>query len=285
MVLDSTISLPMVGSVTLKLTIKYLTTTKDDDAVLLGCEFSLTDDKVITAFAEYLLHFASEVTVESLKKEGFHVDKISKTLDFTYVKNAEDFVNVLKLRAKCFSSCKNKEISYTDMSDAYDLNAHILIVKHKGRIVGSTRLNLANSYDQHENSKYVCYPSNLPNPQEVTEASRLCVDGEYRGADVAYELINHIFLVSILARKNYLIVSAKNKELEFYEQIGFKKLNTSFIHPVTPVKHELLILNILDIINGRGISPQIWGRYFKKLADHLKLRDDSSNRPTKIAKT
>lgn len=270
--LNATISFPYTGNNGVQLEIVYIETVMLDgnEVISVGTKFINPNKNFLTTISEYLLNFGEKITVDLLSKNGFSIKKTFKWMDFSYVKDKEDYAKVLYLRYECFGGGAEGNLSPFDMEDVYDTKARILTVKHKDKLVGTTRILFTDRYEDNENYNYVTYPIGLmPDPKEVVEVSRLCVDITYRKADIAYELINHLLLLTIKAGRRYMLAAAKDEEIRFYKKIGFKKLNSHFNHPLTNYKHDLIILDIFEVITKLNISYNIWNKVYKNLMVYL----------------
>jgi len=277
--LDSTISLPLVGSIALSFIIVRIDYKKIDekDYMVLGVKLLKPDTITSKVLAEYLLNFGSNISVQSLKEHGFNVTKISRWLDFTYVKTEEEYNQVLHLRYEAFKAANKLTENDTIelMADEFDARAKILLVKHQNKVVGTARIFTNDTYETSEVKKYLPDTSALPKANDCLECSRLCTDPNIRGADVMHELMAHFVLSALKLGKRYLIANAGGTLLDYYKRIGWQSTGIKFANRFAKngYEAEIIKLDTYKTILGKGIGPIQWHKVYGNLFSYLENQE------------
>ncbi len=274
--LAATISLPLVGSVQATLIIRHLDTTEIEgkEFLVLGTELVGADNILKASLAEYLLNFAEGITISSLKEDGFPI-KASKWLDFSYVKSEREYKEVLQLRFDAYKQANKLSIDKTvsEMADEFDARARILIVKHKGRIIGSLRAMFHDNEDPTEHEQYVDYPAQgFPKNTEIIEATRVCTDPAFRGSDILYVLLAHLLLTAVKSGRRYILGCAAGSLIDFYKKCGYVAVRDVPVFKsksLNDVEHTLIIMDTHEVALGRGISIEAWNRLYSDVVDYM----------------
>ncbi len=270
-VIEASLSIPAIGTVSARLRVRRaaVENLEGKDQLVLGLEFVKPDEILLSTLAEYLLTFASETSARSLRDEGFTLrSPLSSAFDFGYVKTKDEYREVLELRWRAYQ--KNNKISAgvdsTFMSDEFDSRSRILIVKHQGKIVGSVRAMFHEDQDTTSHERYLRLPPTLPPKSDCVEASRLCVDPDFRGMDIAYELVSHLVLLTIKSGKKYFFGSAADSLKSFWRSTGAEFIDTFYTHAeLGNLEHEMLVSDVYDAVLGRSVSKTEWKRIYKGL--------------------
>jgi predicted GNAT family N-acyltransferase len=273
--LETTISLPCVGAVQCNFEIKRIdyATYSDKEFMVLGVEFLRRDNILIKLLAEYLLQFGEGVTGQSLLKDGFLLNNAYRKFDFSYVKTEDEYKQVLELRLEAYKAAGKLKPGVTaqDMADEFDARSRILIVKHSDKIVGSVRVIFHEDSDKLSYGRYFDVPpEGLPPRQEYAEASRMCTDQSYRGADIAFHLIEHMVLTTVQSGRKYILSGATGSLIGLWERCGFKRLGIQYASKdLAGIVHELILMNTHDVALGRGISLGLWNRVFGRMVVYM----------------
>lgn len=274
--LEATMSIPCVGSVQCNFEIKRIdySNSSEKEFIVLGVEFLNRDELLLKSLAEYLLQFGENVTVQSLAKDGFPLGEAYRTLDFSYVKTQEEYNAVLALRFRAYTSSGKTKSGATerDMADEFDARARILIVKHAGRVIGSVRVIFHEDADTLSYGRYFDIPpEGLPERSKYAEASRMCIDPEYRGgADIFYHLAEHMVLTTVKSGRQFIVGGATNQLLGKWEACGFKRLGINYTSKdIAGISHELILLDTHRVALGKGIDLKLWNRVFGRLVVYM----------------
>jgi len=274
--LECTLSFPYVGTVRADIKVKYVNTTfyKDKEFMVMGVEFVKTDPILLKSLGEYLLNFAKKVTVRSLNDEGFRIKKVSKWLDFSYVKTEEEYKEVLELRYSAYKAAKkvSNDANPKDLADEFDAKSKIIIAKYDGKIVGTIRCIFPTNELETE-----LHTESIPrdkmfyhNINEITEASRLAIDESFRKIDIKFEILSYMILTTIQGNRRYIYTAAASDVLEFYKDMGFEDKKTSFPDPhLNNIIHHLIILDTYSACIGDNVKYKTWIKIYNRLYDFL----------------
>ncbi len=273
--LEATMSVPCVGSVQCNFEVKRIDYSNVDEKefIVLGVEILNRDELILKTLAEYLLQFGDGVTVNSLSKEGFPLSSAYKKFDFTYVKSKDEYSEVLALRFKAYTADGKVKsgAAVGDMADEFDARSRILIVKHDGHIIGSVRIIFHEDSDKLSYGRYFDIPpEGLPDRKDYAEASRMCVDPDYRGADIFYHLAEHMVLTTVKSGRRFIVGGATGLLLEKWEKCGFKRLGINYTSKdIAGIQHELILMDTHEVAMGKGIDLKLWTRVFGKLVVYM----------------
>ncbi|MBN21101.1 MAG: hypothetical protein CL678_07415 [Bdellovibrionaceae bacterium] len=272
--LDLSISLPTIGSVLCSILIKNLDTTvrSGKEYLVIGGEYLSPSNDFYTAVSEYLLNFGKNVSVESLRKQGFPIKNVSKWLDFSYAKTVEEYEKVLHLRMENFKT--NGKLPPTakpqDCGDKYDSKSQILTVKKDGNIISSARIGLPNNFEDSYYNQFLDLKTIIPDIQDIIELSSLCANPEFRGADIFTNMIAHSALVAIKNGRTYIIGGTSGYLVNFYVSAGAKRTGLKYVNPRFPqLESEILIMNIKSLSLGYGIGIKRWNQIYPSLVKYM----------------
>jgi len=277
--LEANISLPFVGIVQAKIQVRYVHTVmlNNKEFLVVGTSFLNTDAILMQSLGEYLLNFAKDITAKSLNHEGFNIKAISKWLDFSYVKNETEYKDVLALRYIAYKSANkiSSEKTIEDMADELDARSRILIAKYNGKIVGSMRIVFPSKKEDLELQHSINYPEHFPSMNEIVETSRFCTDPEFRGTDIAFELVAQMVLSTVMSGRRYLYTAATDELwLNICKKIGWQLTGIKFQEKFFfGLPHELMLMDTHDVAVGKGVNFKYWNRVYKKLAEYLISKD------------
>ncbi len=272
--LDCTISLPLVGSVQTTLILKNIDTRMigGKEELVIGAQYINPDQVFKASLAEYLLNFADGISIASLKKDNFPVKSVSEWFDFSYVKSQEEYNEVLNLRFLAYKAANKltDDKCVGDMGDEFDARSRILIVKHKGNIVGSLRAMFHGQDDPTDHGRYVKYPPNFPRNLDVVESSRVCTHPDFRGGDLFRQLVAHTLLTAIKGGRRYIFGGAAGSLLDVYEKCGFVQVGVSYKNEsLGGMEHQLILMDTHAVALGRKISIQAWNQMYSAVIDYM----------------
>ncbi|MBC7385166.1 MAG: GNAT family N-acetyltransferase [Cryobacterium sp.] len=287
--MDCALNLPMVGSLTVKIEVRNIDRVSfgEEDVLSLGCVFIGADNFVFETLSEYLLNFGRDVSLPALKAEGFPVKKSAKWLDYSYVKTAEEFEEVLSLRLEAYSGAGkiSKDKTRFDMTDQFDSMAKIIAVKQNSKVVGSARLMLHNLGDQTEFGRYTEFPAGFPKPWEYVECSRICTSPSVRGSDVMFEIVSHIVLLAVKADRRYVVGGAAGSLLDFYKKSGWTITDISYVsQALKQDESKIIVLDIHKVVLGYGLKIRDWKRMFSGIVDYLMDQEILQLSPMEVAR-
>ncbi|MBF0315323.1 MAG: PilZ domain-containing protein [Oligoflexia bacterium] len=275
MKLEAMFSFPLVGDLTIAFHINNVRITKlnNRNYLTLGVEVLNPDTAYKETIGQYVFQFGSGRTIEDLKKHGLIINSTSKSLDFSYVRSKEDYLDVLKLRRISYGASDSipPELPIEDTSDLYDSRARIIMGKLHNELVATARILFHNENDELEHEKFITLPENFPRKDEIVEATRVCIHPEYNNNnDLFYLLIRQILMIALQSKRKYIISSTIPSLAKLYEKIGAQMLGVRFLHgDLGDIPHELILLDVQELISGENISPMLWNKLFNEFSDYL----------------
>lgn len=275
---EANISLPLIGNVSAVLKVVHVDTIKRDskEYLSLGTTFVKPNKILLACLSEYLLHFGKDVSTSTLKRDGFPISGYLKSFDFSYVKNTWEYEQVLNLRKKAYIAANkiSDETSPKDMADEYDSRARVLIVKKDNDIIGSVRVMFHDSFEESELRKDGVTEIDGLNLDRAAEASRLCTHPNYRGIDIAYQLLSHFSLTAIKSDKRYIYGGATGAMIDFYQKAGWTVLDKTYTcSSLKNIPHKVVYVDLHQVVLGRNISRDTWLRIYKDMFYYLYERE------------
>lgn len=274
MILESSLSLPLIGNTTLHLKIvnARITSTHGKDYLSLGAEILENNEHISKLLGQYLLQFGPSLTIAELRKSGFHIDNAKNQLSFNFVKTAEDYKEILELRKCAFTKAGILDISSPaeSLSDMYDTRSRILYTKINNKIVGTVRLSFYALDEKNEYDNYVKFPDNFPRRDEIVVASRACTSPDYEKAGIIYGMTRELILTVLQSRRRYILGCTADELLPLYEKLGFKPLGIYYNHPhFKNIKEQIILGDIFNILTGNSTSIAIWNEIYADLTHYI----------------
>ena len=268
------VSFPLTGHATLATKVVRASIVGDGgkDFLELGLEFSGLSKQQRQTIGQYLVQFSDADSPSKLRDEGFYPISLKKGIDYSFIKDDEEFQEVLELRLHANRTAGKIPESYTanDMADIYDARSRIIVGRFKGKVVATARLTLPEIDEQLETEEFHRLSPSVPRKDQLVEVSRAATDPEYRGGSMWYSLIQQMAVTSVQANRPYALISTTEELIPMYELLGFKELNENYVNPLYPTKTQhIMLLDTLGALNGLSVNPAVWHEVWKPVLDHL----------------
>ncbi len=278
MILDASMSFPLVGQTLIKIQLKntQLQNEAGRDVLVIGVEFIEKEKIARDIIGQYIFQFGPQTSLKELQKENLPVSKTNRAVDFRFVRTADEYNEVLELRKMSYlSSGKLKEdATVDDVADIYDSRARIVIGLYRGQVVASARLVFNELDDKMEHEEFVDFPSEFPRRDEICEITRICTHNDFRGSSLLLDLFRYVGLTVVQSKRKYILGCATDELLPLYKNIGFGITKISYEYAsLNNIKHTIFIGDVLRGLTGEGISPIYWNIVWGELYDYL---DDHS---------
>ncbi len=273
MELDTIVSFPLVGQVSLRLKIKNarIITLNGRDYLSLGTSFVNSPKPVLNTISQYVFQFGPNTSVKELKKEGLPVKSISSALEYTWVKTSQDYKDVLQLRKEAYIGVNklSPNAKNEDIADIFDARSRILMVKYRSSLIASLRIIFHEPEDRLEHEEFIKLPKNFPRKDQMIEVTRICTHPSYRGADLLYSLIKQVSLIAIQSDRKWIVGSATKELTSLYVKMGYRSYSKlKFKHKnLGSSDHFILLGNMPNILSGQGMSPHFWNYLYSDLVD------------------
>ncbi len=274
MSLDAIVSFPLVGQVSMTLKILNARNRRDNgkETLGLGAQIVTPDKHLNEAIAQYLLQFGRNVSNEDLRAQGLRARSVGSAIEYSFVRTAEEYKEVLALRKLAYSRAGKAPIEGPDetLGDIFDTRARIFLARHHGKAVGTFRLIFFDPEEQTEHERFVKFPENFPRRDEMVNASRLCTHPDYRGSDLFNTIVRQMALAVVQSKKRWLVSGCTPSLLPIYERFGFRGTGIKFKHgDLNAVEEELILWDAWGAIMGTSVGPVIWNKLYSDLFNHL----------------
>lgn len=226
---DAVFTFPMIGSGHGRFRVKWtdLVSHNGKQELSIGVEFNNPSKELGKLMGEYILQFGDQATVKEIRDSGLNVRSTGRAVDISYVRTEQDYRDVLELRRICYDVYKlDGEIP--ELSDIFDSRSRIIVVRHRGVCVASTRIIYHDMNDTLEQEQYGKLPEDMPRNDELVEVTRICTHPDYRASDLVYEMAKYVYVAMIQAKRRYLIGSSPENLLPMYLKMGGKTLGITY---------------------------------------------------------
>lgn len=269
--LDLQVSLPMTSTIALRAKVERLSLISEqgDPTLEVGFSFEKLGVQQRRAIGQYLIQFAENATLESIKEDGFFPVSLTRSVDYSYIRSNEDYLAVLDLRLRANKAIGKVPVDYSaeDMADIYDARSRIIVGKFRGKIIGTVRVTFCEENQRLEHELYTPLPQDFPRGHTVLECSRAATDPLYRGSDLWTTLLQHIAILALIAKREWTLISTTEELVGMYLRIGFKNSGITYIHPTYPgITQHILLINVIDAVNGVGVGPLYWNIIWRDVA-------------------
>ena len=241
------------------------------DRLAVGVSFEQFTSRMMSIIGQYLIQFAENTTLASLKSEGLWPVSVTNAVNFSYLTTDEEYEKVKKLRmeAHAADSNLNQNVSIEDMGDRFDSHARILIgTHHDGQIVCTVRVLFNSDEEPFEHAGLVDLPPDFPRKTEVVEISRLAIHPDYRHGDLLIGLFEFVTTTCVHERK-YVLISCLEKMIPFFGRIGFEPMGLTYSSKLFNEKGHVLFGDIHKIIHGGNVDPIYWNLVYRRVTDFL----------------
>lgn len=277
MFFDGVFTFPMIGSGHGRFRVKWtdLVSNNGKQELSIGVEFDNPSKELTKLMGEYILQFGDQATVKEIRDSGLNVRSTGRAVDISYVRTEQDYRDVLELRRACYEVYATNGGEIPELSDIFDSRARIIIVRHRGKCVASTRIIYHDIGDTLEQEQYGKMPEDMPRNDELVEVTRICTHPDYRASDLVYEMAKYVYVAMIQAKRRYLIGSSPENLMPMYLKMGGKKLGITYSPKSCPeLKLEVLVFDLLNFLKGVNVNPIVWsllGEDLLKLAVEQKF--------------
>ncbi len=261
--LESTCTFPTLGELPLDLRVVHTAVERhgEKDVLSLGVTWSSAAGRSAETIGQYLLQFGPGVTPDRLRSDGFRVRSMSRAFDFGWVQGERDYEEVLALRRLAYVHARKVSSDVKDeaMGDDGDARSRIVVARHRGRIVGTVRVMFPRTdADRLKHEDYCALPATLPPRGAIVEVSKACTHPDFRGSDLFFSLLKHAALVTMQARRRYILMSCTDALLPLYQKIGVRRLGVGYFHPTMKLQHHVMVADVAALAAGQGMNPIVW---------------------------
>jgi hypothetical protein len=238
-------------------------TPKDAEHTIVNVEILDLPESLERDLVNHLLQ-NTDLTPEKIRQARFKVKNIANTFRFRYLRDQEEYEQVLKLRFAAYKAAgKTKEgMTFRDLAAPLDNISRILLAYHGEKLVASVAMSFPESDSEILDTERAIFGQKkeiYKNKKDIIEISRLCTDPSYRKGDLLLRLFEHIYKVFSLSPRSRIITSADMKLINIYLKLGFKKTGVSYLHPfLAQLEHHVIVAKKSDITAFKVTSPIKW---------------------------
>jgi hypothetical protein len=267
--LNCRLNFPLIGETNVQVEVRNARKSFSSDKEILLKGF-------LTTVADYTVQFSSQPAAEDLKNAGMKPTSVSNGLTFGFVKNEDEYRDVLKLRHLAYAQVgkMDPKSPIESAGDIYDSRARILYAKHNGKTVGSIRIMFHSATDEFEHEQFIELPKNFPKKENIVEMTRFCTDPNYRGMDLFYAICARAALAIVQSGRQYMLGSTVDKLLPIYQKIGWAPTGVFYNHEgLGNEKHQILLCDMRACVRGEGISYSVWKNVYRDVFEFLSSND------------
>jgi len=275
-----------VASIQVEITRIGITSIGGRDRLVVGSRFVELSSFARQTIGQYLLQFSDVESLEELRLAGLAPASLSLGVDFYNLKNEEDYLEVLELRrlAHALDGNLKYEVSALEMGDLNDARARIVVGKYRGKIVATARIRYNELDEPLEHEAHIVWPKELPRRDQIIEVSRVATHPDFRRNNLLAALFRFTCHNIVQPERPWLVMSCLDRMVSFYQKIGFRKTGLRHTEPIWKDDRVLnvMIVNITDMVLGRGVNPFYWNLIWKELS--VLLIEQQAVNPTGLDK-
>ncbi len=252
-------------------------TPKDAEHTIVNVEILDLPESLERDLVNHLLQ-NTDLTPEKIRQARFKVKNIANTFRFRYLRDQEEYEQVLKLRFAAYKAAgKTKDsMTYKDLAAPLDNISRILLAYHGDKLVASVAMSFPESESEILDTERALpggYPKEFPPKTKVIEVARLCTDPSYRRGDLALRMFEHLYRVFALSQREFIITSTDNNLWILYKKLGFRKSGYNYLHPyLAGIEHHIIIVHRSTGTAAKKINPLNWGYFYYFVNGYLKAR-------------
>jgi predicted GNAT family N-acyltransferase len=274
MVLALQISFPMTSQIAISMKVSRLGLTAEagKDYLEVALTFMTLSRQQKETIGQYLVQFSDAESLNAIRSEGFFPLSLTRGVDYQFIKSETDFWSVLELRLRANRDSGKIPEHYTaaDMADIFDTRGRIIVGKYRGSIIGTIRLTFIEAGERLEHEDYIKLPPAFPRSEQVLECARACTSPEFRGSDLWVTLMQHIAIVALQAKRDWVLISTTPELVRMYTRLGFKETGLTYEHQLYPGKTQVvLLMNVPQAVMGVGVGPIYWNVIWRGVSKYL----------------
>lgn len=276
--LEASVQLPLQGNISLKLEVVRIKVGKDlgRDVLEVGAKILNFDRVVSESIGQFLLQFGPQVTPKLLREQGIISSSVANAVQFQFVRNEQEYYEVLKLRQLAYSCAGKISIDDTieNRGDEIDVRSRIIIGLHHGRVIASSRMIFSDYTDKMEQEKFTELPENFPRRDECVEITRACVHPDFWRTDVLMEMCKFMAINMAQSKRPYAVICASKEMIPLYKKMGYKLTTVKYPHPgLGNLEHWVMYGNTVDAMLGKGVNPIYWNLIWRDVTKYLSNYD------------
>ncbi|MBY0370951.1 GNAT family N-acetyltransferase [bacterium] len=184
---------------------------------------------------------------------------------FGTAETEQDYWEVLALRHLAYKAAGkvSENSDPSDLGDEFDARSIVVTVRENGKLVASARIAVLRDGDTTDHGRYAVFPADFPPLSQLMESSRVCTDPAHRGNGLFPKIMAHLMRLAVANDRRYVFGGAAGTLIPMYERYGAKVIGEPYRNPsLSGIEHRLILLDAPGILEGRGVSPELWARVY-----------------------
>lgn len=282
--LDCMISFPMVAQLHAVLRVENVRITMEQGTEQLAVGVTIEDltPELKQSIGQYLMQFGSGTSLKEMSESGLETPRVSKAVDYTFVKTEEEFQETLELRRQSYvhEGKISQQTGASDLTDIYDTRSRIVIGRYQGKIICTARLTFNEIDEKMEQEENMDWSTDLPRRDRIVEIMRACTHPEYRGSDLLMGMFQFIALTVVQSRRPWIVINTTEKMESLYNKIGFSSTGHSYnVEMFGNLEHKVMIANVPAAMSGLNVNPIVWNLVWEDVSRYMEnyglLKPDS----------
>lgn len=282
--LECMISFPMVAQLHTVLKVENVRITMDQgtEQLSVGVTIEGMTPELRSSIGQYLMQFGSGISLKEICESGLETPKVSKAVDYTFVKTEEEFQETLELRRLSYvhEGKIPPQSGPADLTDIYDTRSRIVIGRYQGKIVSTARLTFSEIDEKMEQEEYMDWSTEMPRRDRVVEIMRACTHPDFRGSDLLMGMFQFIALTVVQSHRPWIVINTTEKLEPLYKKIGFNCTGHSYnVEMFGNLEHKVMIANVPDAMSGLNVNPIVWNLVWEEVSRYMEnyglLKPDS----------
>ncbi len=282
--IDCMISFPMVAQLHTILKVENVRIIMDQgvEQLAVGVTIEELTPELRETIGQYLMQFGLGTTPREIYESGLETPRVSKAVDYTFVKTEEEFQKALELRRLSYlhEGKISLQTNASDLTDIYDTRSRIVIGRYQGKIVCTARLTFNEIDERMEQEEFMEWSTDLPRRDKVVEIMRACTHPEFRGSDLLMGMFQFIALTVVQSRRPWIVINTTEKFKPLYQKIGFTETGHSYkVEMFNNLEHKVMIANVPEAMSGMNVNPIVWNLVWEEVSRYMEnyglLKPDS----------
>ena len=267
------IDLPTIGDFQANLEVTRIDFEKErgEDMLSVGVRFVELENANKKKLAQYLIEYSSAISLKELKSSGFNPPSPKKGVTYYFAKSESDIRQIMALRYKAHLAAENfleddRDVAGFSLADEIDEHCRLAVGVYDDKVVATARVHFGSLDRPLEHEGYVDWSDELPRRDQVFEISRLAIDPDFQSGDLILGMFQFIGTTCVRPAQPWVVISSWEHMVKKYERIGFKRTGKKHKESQWAHDEEMMIMNSLDVMFGKGVDPFAWNHVWREVA-------------------
>ena len=261
-------SFPSIGQTQIPVSVTRIGFTLDNgkDYLSIGVTFQGLEKSSRSILAQYLLQFAENTTLESLRESNFLPKSVSNAVNYSFVSTESEYKDVLALRLSAYQAAGkvNQSASTDSFADLFDARSRIITGWLDDKLISTARVTFAEQGQKFEIERNIDWPREFPSRENTVEVSKTCTHPDFRGSDLFLSLVREIAIVSIQSRRDWVVIGSTPNLVRVYKSIGLEDSGLTYDHSeYNNLTHNIMLGHLPSMMKGASMGPIEWNVVWK----------------------